>query len=106
MLVVDALEVIHVDQQDREGGPAPRGAAEFRGVHQIKCPAVREAGQLIGHGQDFELLLHVLAMDHARLRDRTKMMSMTHIAVVKAKDAKALAVHSPMAASVEIPIDK
>nr|WP_231711183.1 hypothetical protein [Xanthobacter dioxanivorans] len=67
MPIIDALEVIHVDQQDRERRPVPRRPLHLGGESKVEGAAIGQTGQLIRDGEHFELLLHFLAVQQREM---------------------------------------
>ena len=54
--VVDALEVVDVEQDEADRGVVARGARQLGGEALVEVAAVEEAGQLVGAGLDGEQL--------------------------------------------------
>ena len=66
--VVDPLEVIDIDQHDRERFAGAAAALHFLGARFHQPPAIGHAGQCVGHCLAAQLFFHLLALRDVRVQ--------------------------------------
>src|SRR5438093_1724567 len=74
VFVVDLLEAVEVDEQQRQGPAAARGAFRFATQDEVEIPRVIQTGQVVGDRNRLGLLQRqgVVERDSGRLQNRSE----------------------------------